>query len=265
MDILKQIVAHKQEMLSALKSNVPENQLEQIMDTVPSPPSLLNSLLSEHTNGIIAEFKRESPSAGLINSHANPAEVARGYTQAGCAGISVLTDQRYFGGTAHDFRQVNAITNIPLLRKDFIIDPYQIVEARSMGASAVLLIASILDKSALQDYVKRAHELGMEVLLEIHNEQEISKIPAKADIVGINNRNLQNFNVNLSHAAELKNKVPNNFPLIAESGISGAGDIAYLLQQGFTGVLIGSMLMKQKNPGQAMISLNAALKKREFE
>jgi len=259
MHILDKIVAHKQEEVDALKNRVPEKHLKALHKSMMPPQPMKQSLANSGRNGIIAEFKRRSPSAGIINNRVQVTEVAAAYMEARCAGISILTDYHFFGGSTQDLKAVRAIADVPLLRKDFIIDPYQITESRAMGASTILLIASVLSSRQLADFTEKAHEYGMEALVEIHDEAEIRKIPQNADLVGINNRNLKNFEVNLSHAVHLKKQIPGKFPLVAESGIHTARDIAYLKEQGFSGFLIGTALMKQADPGKALKLLDREL------
>ena len=255
MSILDRIVAHKKGEVAKLQASIPQIHLEQALSLAPQSLSLREFLQRPDKNGVIAEFKRQSPSAGAINRQADVAKVARGYMAAGCAGISVLTDAHFFGGRAQDLKQVAAFADVPLLRKDFIIAPYQITEARTLGASVILLIASILTKEEMATFTAQAHDLGMEVLVEIHTRDEIGKIPKESDLVGINNRNLNNFKVELSHSVALRQALPSDFPVIAESGISTSQDIAYLRQHGFAGFLVGSALMKQNDPARALADL----------
>ena len=202
-------------------------------------------------SGIIAEFKRKSPSKGLINGEADVLEVTKSYENFGASGISVLTDSDFFGGSVQDVLTIRNEIKIPLLRKDFMIDEYQFYEAKSIGADVILLIAACLSPSQVKDFTCLSHELGMEVLLEIHTESELTHFNKDIDLVGINNRNLKDFKVDLQHSVHLKNFLPKETLSVAESGIYSVEDFRFLKEKGFNGFLMGEYFMKNQNPGKA--------------
>ena len=213
--------------------------------------SLKERLLTTGATGIIAEFKQKSPSKGEINFAVKVEEVTRGYADAGAAGLSVLTDHDYFGGSIINLvkaREVNPET--PILRKDFMIDSYQITEAKAYGADVILLIAACLTKDEIHQLAQYAKELQLEVLLEIHNETELEKISHLVDMVGVNNRNLKTFEVNIETSVKLATLIPDEFVKISESGISSVETIKILKNAGYKGFLMGENFMKTDNPAQ---------------
>ena len=202
--------------------------------------------------GIIAEFKRRSPSRGAINPDADPVNVSRGYLEAGVAAMSILTDRDFFGGSFRDLKSVKEATpGLCLLRKDFIIDPYQVYEARAYGADIILLIASILSREKVIGLSQLAVGLGMQVLFEVHSPQELEKYADGIELVGVNNRDLRNFKVDINHSLDLIDHFPDHVIPVSESGISGQKEIHLLYNRGFKLFLIGENFMKQKNPGKA--------------
>jgi indole-3-glycerol phosphate synthase len=212
--------------------------------------SLKANLLDRSKTGIIAEFKRQSPSKGMINAVADVNEVTKAYSDFGAAGVSVLTDGPYFGGSLADLSI--AIQNpIPVLRKEFIIDEFQLIEAKAFGASVILLIASCLTPAEAKQLAGIAKSLGMEVLLELHDEAELEYICQEVDFVGINNRSLKSFEVNIEHSLKLKNLLPKEKLSIAESGIYDLATFQLLKKEGFDGFLMGEYFMKQENPAKA--------------
>jgi indole-3-glycerol phosphate synthase len=212
--------------------------------------SLKANLLDRSKTGIIAEFKRQSPSKGMINAVADVNEVTKAYSDFGAAGVSVLTDGPYFGGSLADLSI--AIQNpIPVLRKEFIIDEFQLIEAKAFGASVILLIASCLTPAEIKQLAGIAKALGMEVLLELHDEAELEYICEEVDFVGINNRSLKSFEVNIEHSLKLKNLLPKEKLSIAESGIYDLATFQLLKKEGFDGFLMGEYFMKQENPAKA--------------
>jgi len=261
MNILDKIVAHKKQELHKTKQKVSVKELEYYRHFSSGVPSLKKSLKENTDFPIIAEFKRKSPSKGNINPDAQPREVITGYQEAGAAAISVLTDNRFFGGNNDDLSTARDLTDRPIIRKEFIIDPYQVYEAKAIGASAILLIAAILEKKQARDLAALANYLGMEVLMEIHDQQEIELLNIYVDMVGINNRNLKTFDVNLEHAANLASILPTEFLPIAESGIHSAKDVLFLKEAGFKGFLMGEYFMKHKDPGEACMQLRNELSK----
>lgn len=212
--------------------------------------SLRQSLL-ENKTGIIAEFKRKSPSKGWFNKSASAVEIVTQYEKYGAASASILTDSDFFGGSLDDLYLSREAVNIPLLRKDFIIDEIQIAEAKRYGADVILLIAAILDTSRVQTLTKEAKNLGLEVLLELHDETELDHIVDEIELVGINNRNLKTFEVDIDRSLRMAEKIPSNKIKIAESGISSVENIRLFRENGFKGFLIGENFMKSSNPGKA--------------
>ena len=253
MTILDEIVNYKRKEVELRKRLISESGLMQINSGLDAVPSLYNHIIADDKTGIIAEFKRQSPSKGIINKKAVVTEVAQAYEQAGVSGMSVLTDSRFFGGLDVDLNQARQHCNIPLLRKDFIVDEFQIKEARAIGASAILLIASILTKEEVAHFTSVATDLGLEILFEIHDEEEIEKLNSGIKIVGINNRDLKTFKVDIEQSIRLAKMLPQDAVKIAESGIGSIENLLYLKQNGFDGFLIGENFMKHDNPGQACI------------
>lgn len=249
MNILEQIIESKKVEISDAKSKISLHQLKDSEFFGRDTFSLKETLKTE--SGIIAEFKRKSPSKGIINNTANVLEVAKSYENFGASAISILTDKYFFGGDFQDILAVRNEINIPLLRKDFMIDEYQFYEAKSMGADVVLLIAACLSVGQIQDFTELSHELGLEVLLEIHTEEELKHFNKNIDLVGINNRNLKDFKVDLQHAVNLKNLLPKDTLSVAESGIYSLEDFKFLEEKGFDGFLMGEYFMRNENPGKA--------------
>ncbi len=247
MNILETIIQRKREEVSASKSTVSVQQLKDSDLFGRKSLSLKESIITG--SGIIAEFKRKSPSKGMINDIISPLEIVSAYEKSGASGISILTDRDFFGGSSEDIIRVRKNTGIPILRKDFMIDEYQVYEARSIGADVILLIAACLSPSQVNDFTGLAHELGMEVLLEIHTEEELGHLNPDIDLAGINNRNLKDFKVDLQHSVNLKNQLPKPVLSVAESGIYSVEDFNYLKEQGFDGFLMGEYFMKNENPG----------------
>ncbi len=261
-NILDQIVATKHEEVSRLREATPVEQLKN--NTFFNRPtiSLQERLTRSGSSGIIAEFKKQSPSKGNINISANVEEVTRGYAGAGAAGLSVLTDFSYFGGSVIDLVKAReANPGIPILRKDFMIDPYQIIEARAYGADVILLIAASLSKEQVHDLAAVAREYDLEVLLEVHDAGELEKISPLVNLVGVNNRNLKSFVVDTNTSIALAGLIPDEFVKISESGISHPETIGQLRQHGFEGFLIGENFMKTDNPAQSCRNFIDALKK----
>jgi indole-3-glycerol phosphate synthase len=223
--------------------------------------SLVQSLLAPDSTGIIAEFKRKSPSKGWFKTKELEVEpVVVSYNSKGAAGISVLTDEEFFGGDLDDLIQTKVISDIPVLRKDFMVDPWQIAEAKAFGADVILLIAACLSRAEVKSLATYAKTIGLEVLLEIHNEEELEHVCDEVDLVGVNNRNLKTFEVDINISLELINKIPTNKPAVAESGISNVETIVTLKQAGFKGFLIGETFMKEEYPGKAFEAFVQELK-----
>jgi indole-3-glycerol phosphate synthase len=215
--------------------------------------------LQENSTGIIAEFKRKSPSKGVINDKVKVEDVVSQYAAAGVSGCSVLTDTEFFGGAPQDLMTARDVVNIPLLRKDFMIDEYQFLEAKSWGADVILLIAAILTPQQVKSFTDVAHSLGLEVLLELHDESELNHVYHKVNMVGINNRNLKTFQVDVEQSVRMAEKLGDGFVKIAESGISDMEMLKLFRRSGFQGFLIGENFMKTNNPGQACRDFIAAL------
>jgi indole-3-glycerol phosphate synthase len=250
MNVLEKIVLHKRKEVEERKKQEGIKSLERNRFFGRKTYSLKQYLLDATKTGIIAEYKRRSPSKGVINDRDSVESVTRMYMAFGASGISVLTDQEFFGGSLDDL--VSARDNdLPLLRKDFMIDEYQVVEAKSYGADVILLIAACLSPKEVKQLASTAKRLGLEVLLELHDESELKHICTEVDLVGINNRNLKSFEVDLEQSVRLAEKIGEDFIRIAESGINDVRNIHYLKQFGFQGFLIGEYFMKQENPGEA--------------
>ncbi len=251
MTILDTILAHKKIEVRNAKREKPVNLLEKSANFNSPNVSLKEFILDKSKSGIIAEFKRQSPSKGIINNTALVTNVTKGYENSGASALSILTDNHFFGGHNNDVTTARKTTNNPILRKDFTIDTYQIIEAKSIGANAILLIASVLTKNEIKTFTNLAHSIGLEVLLEIHTEKELEKYNPDISLVGINNRNLNTFEVDFENAIRLAKSLPSQTIKIAESGISDPKNINYLKTHGFDGFLIGENFMKNKNPGAA--------------
>ena len=251
MNILDKIVFDKRKEIDLRQSIVPSHQLERSVLFNRETISLATKL-RDSESGIIAEHKRRSPSKSEINQGLNVHDVVFGYQNAGVCGISVLTDGKYFGGSLDDLLITRASCNLPLLRKEFIIDVYQILEAKAFGADVVLLIAAILTRNQIKQFSELAKQLGLDVLLEVHNETELqkSKIPS-IDMIGVNNRDLKTFNVSLETSKQLSKLIPDNFVKVSESGISSVEAIKELQHYGYKGFLIGENFMKTDNPGKS--------------
>ena len=258
-NILEEIVAVKERQVELERSETSVSDLEQQPFFSRPTFSLCASLLDDNRNGIIAEFKRKSPSKGIINDKAVVADVTKAYAINGASGLSVLTDKAFFGGSADDLKKAR-VNDIPLLRKDFIVDEYQLVQSKAMGADVILLIAACLSPSRVKRFAAFAKRLGLETLLEIHNESELDHICDEVDLVGVNNRDLKTFKVDVNISLELINKIPTNKIAIAESGISDVETIVTLKQAGFRGFLIGETFMKEADPGKAFERFAIGLK-----
>lgn len=258
-DILKKITEHKFVEVKQKKEQVSiKDMLSELsnIDSLKQTYSLKESICRKRNGpAIIAEFKRGSPSKGLINSDVSSFDVITGYIKAGAAGISILTDEKFFFGKLDDIPEFDNPT-APFLRKDFIVDEYQIYEARYNGVDAILLIAAILSNEKIIEFTKLAHKLNLEVLLEIHNEDELAeKFHDKVDLVGINNRNLATFKVDIGVSKHLIKLIPKGTTVISESGINTKDEINSLLELGFSGFLIGESFMRETDPAKALAEL----------
>ncbi|MPS71616.1 MAG: indole-3-glycerol phosphate synthase TrpC [Chryseobacterium sp.] len=247
MNILNKIIERKKQEVAEAK---PKISVEQLKDSAffGRPTFSLKETIKTKS-GIISEFKRQSPSKGIINDKVSPSEVASQYEKFGASAVSILTDKDFFGGSFDDILSVRNHVNIPILRKDFMIDEYQFYEAKSIGADVILLIAACLSPNQVLEFTELAHSLDLEVLLEIHSEEELKHINKDVDFVGINNRNLKDFKVDLQHSVDLKNQLPKDIFSVAESGIYNEEDFNFLREKGFDGFLMGEYFMKNENPG----------------
>lgn len=249
MNILDKIISYKHKEVFIDRDNTPIKKLEK-SEFFERKCFSLKKIIKESNLGIISEFKRKSPSKGWFNSNINILSVVKDYESAGSSGISILTDKKFFYAEQNDLSIVRKNISIPILKKDFIIDLYQIFSAKSMGADVILLISEILSKKMINEFAKQAKNLGMEVIMELHSENEIDKINDNIDIIGINNRNLKTFEVNIESSIKLFSKIPDNFIKISESGISKPEDVIFLKNNiGFKGFLIGEIFMNSNNPG----------------
>lgn len=289
MDILSEITDHKRIEVELQKQAVSPEQLREqvrdLMENSPAPRRSMKRALASSPAGIIAEFKRRSPSKGWIYETAKADEIPAAYEAAGASAISILTDEKFFGGSLRDIRTARPLVDIPILRKDFIIDEYQLLQARIAGADAVLLIAACLTQEECADLTARAHVLGLEVLLEIHSPRELAYISKDVDMVGVNNRNLGTFVTDVENsfriAGQLRQTIagvrnisdaqgssdtPRNLPLlVSESGISHPETICRLRTAGFRGFLIGETFMKTPQPGDALKGFIQGIEKTEAQ
>lgn len=252
-NILDKIVAKKREEIAIARRQLSGSQLEDSELFSRECYSLRKFIEDPARSGIIAEFKRSSPSKGVINNHSSVKEVTNGYSAAGASALSVLTDNSFFGGSYIDLIEARQANQIPILRKDFILDEYQILEAKAWGADIILLIASILHPDEIKRMASLAKSLGLSVLLEVHNKRELEhSLCDDLDAVGVNNRNLGDFAVSLQHSYDLVSQIPDKFIKVSESGISEPKTIAELKTAGFNGFLIGENFMREHSPGKAM-------------
>lgn len=249
MKILDKIVRDKKEELKDLKELISYKNLENSRFFNRTTYSLRDCILNG--SGIISEFKRKSPSKGVINNSSSITNVTKSYEIAGVSGISILTNQHYFGGTIEDIKVVRDDIKTPILRKEFIVDEFQIIEAKSIGADAILLIASILTKEEIKQFSELAKSLNLDILFEIHTRDELDKLNPSIGIVGVNNRNLKTFEVDINNSLILSEYIPDSMVKVSESGISQIRSINLLKEFGYKGFLIGESFMKTENPGAA--------------
>lgn len=254
MDILEEIVAHKRRELEERKAIIPMRYLVEALQRQPDRPrvSMRQALLGS-TTGIIAEFKRKSPSKGWIHRDARPEVVAPAYQAGGASALSILTDTAYFGGYDEFIQQARAAgVTLPVLYKNFVIDDYQLLQARHCGASAVLLIAACLARDECRELLGKAHAIGLEVLLEMHGERDFDYADLGPDMYGINNRNLGTFVTDVANSFRLAGRLPKGECLVSESGIGDVDTVRRLREAGFSGFLMGEHFMKAADPGQAL-------------
>lgn len=266
MNILDKIIEHKRGEVEQLKNLISISKLEQRADFVRNTFKMTDFIQDPERTGIIAEFKKKSPSKGVINATASVEETTRSYVAGGCSALSVLTDLTFFGGTNDDLKKARAANRVPIIRKDFTIDEYQVVEAKSIGADAILLIASVLSPKVSKQLTDVAHSLNLQVLLEVHDETELqAHVDCGADLIGVNNRNLKTFEVSIEASKRLAPLIPDNVVKVSESGITSPETVLELRQFGYRGFLIGENFMKQPNPGEAAISFMTELKNRTIK
>jgi indole-3-glycerol phosphate synthase len=260
------IIEQKRIDVERRKAYYPVPLLESSMYFKSPVVSMKEYIMREDKSGIIAEFKRKSPSKGLINPFAKVERTTIGYMQAGASALSVLTDEQFFSGSDKDLMEARKCNYCPILRKDFIVDPYQIVETRSIGADCILLIAAVLGKKQLIQFTEIAHNLGLEVLIEIHAEDELeSALVAKADLIGVNSRNLKSMEVNLEYSFRMAEKIPSHILKIAESGIQSPKDVIGLKKAGYQGFLIGELFMRSSRPEKTCQSFIEQLNRKKYE
>lgn len=248
-DILRRIEIWKEEETAGRKKAVPLELLKEKPGYKRICISLSEKLKVMSNPQFIAEFKRQSPSKGMIRKAADPVKICKSYQEAGAAGISVLTDEKFFGALPADFERAREVIGLPMLRKDFILEEYQVHETKAMGADVMLLIASLLSPGKVIQLASLARHLGMDVLLELHSEDETDRICREVSIIGVNNRNLRNFEVRLDRTKEFALKLPREIPSIAESGLDDHESVARLFLAGFKGFLIGEYFMRSDDPG----------------
>ncbi len=251
MNILDDIVASKRKEIDFHISAKPLKELECSRYFERKTFSISQSIIDRNRTGIIAEFKRRSPSKGIINSKSLVGDVTSGYFNEGASAVSILTEEVYFGGSCEDLTGVRETASFPILRKDFTIDEYQVVESKSIGADAILIIAAILEKNEILRLSRLARSLELEVLMEVHEKAELDKANEYVNIIGVNNRDLKTFSVNTDISVSMARFIPSGFIKISESGISSAGEIKKLREAGFQGFLMGERFMASSNPVMA--------------
>jgi len=259
-DILKKIVHRKREEIAERTEQRPLSQL--IADTPEAPTrgfvAALEAKINAGQAGVIAEIKKASPSKGVIRENFRPAEIARSYQQGGAACLSVLTDIDFFQGNDAYLQEARAACSLPVIRKDFIIDPYQVYEARAMGADCILLIVACLEDARMQALNELAHELGLDVLVEVHDQAELERALALNNrLVGINNRNLRTFEVSLETTLELLKMIPEDHIVVTESGIHTPADVALMREHNVNAFLVGEAFMRADEPGEKLAELFA--------
>ncbi len=252
MNTLEKIIDFKRQEVLKLKRDIPLDSLVKSPSFKRQTHSLKKALTSEGSKGIIAEFKRQSPSKGIINKEADIKQVTGAYLSAGASAQSILTDTAFFGGSIMDLIEARTVnSNVPILRKDFIVDAFQIVESKAIGADAILLIAACLTAKELKQFSGLASDLGLEVLYEVHDRSDLDKLDISQGLIGINNRDLKTFKVDLENSIQMVKELPSSTVKVAESGISDPKIVTGLRQYGFEGFLIGEQFMKSNDPGGA--------------
>ena len=260
MTVLEKIISNKKKEVAALKEQYSVRDLEKCKLFSRTTLSLSEFIVNPFRSGIVAEFKRKSPSGGIMNSNSPVEEVTKGYSSAGASGLSILTDKLFFGGDCADLINTRKHNKIPILRKEFIIDEFQVIESKASGADAILLIASLLDNKQLTTLARLSRTMNMEVLFEIHSLQELDNINEYVNIIGVNNRDLRTLTTNIELSAELADKIPGEFIKISESGISTPQTIIDLKVAGYNGFLIGEYFMSKPDPVNAFIDFVKMIK-----
>jgi len=260
-DILKKIIARKLEEIAACKEKISEAELRARLDAAPVLRSFVGSIRAKLDNfhpAVIAEVKKASPSKGVLRENFNPAEIAVSYEKGGAACLSVLTDIDFFQGSDEYLQQARGACNLPVIRKDFIVDPYQVIEARVMGADCILLIVAVLEDAQMQNLCELAVELGMDVLVEAHDKAELHRaLKLDVPLIGINNRNLRNFETSLGTTIGLLEQIPDDKIVVTESGIHNPQDVLLMRQHGVNTFLVGEAFMRAKEPGEKLAELFA--------
>jgi len=249
--ILNEILAHKTKEVAERKALYPTALLEKSIYFNTPTVSLVEYIQRPDLSGIIAEFKRKSPSKGYIRKYADPREITIGYMRSGASALSVLTDNHFFGGKSEDLTTARKFNFCPILRKDFVVDEYQIIEARSIGADAILLIAEALTATQVKQFAKTARNLGLEVLLEVHSAEELEKFTPEVQLVGVNQRDLKAMKVDCEKALQLLPLLPSEAVPVAESGLQSPKEALTLYEAGYQGFLIGGSFMESESPSAA--------------
>lgn len=252
MNILDTIVERKRAEVAERKQQRSVDAIKALAFYSRKTISLVEGLSNPNASGIIAEFKRKSPSKGVINDRVDPVEVTKAYQDAGASAVSILTDEYFFGGNDQDLLRARQVLDIPILRKEFIVDEYQVHEAKALGADLILLIAACLSKEEVVRFSTLARSLGLEVLLELHDEDELDHVCETIDLVGINNRSLKTFDVNIERSLRMAEQLPKNKLKVAESGIDDPVQVKLFRENGYSAFLIGENFMKTNDPGMAL-------------
>jgi indole-3-glycerol phosphate synthase len=261
MNILDEIIAHKKKEVEERKSLYPVKLLEKSIYFSSPTVSLKKYIQRPDKSGVIAEIKRKSPSKGILNKNVSIERTSIGYMQAGASALSILTDNKFFGGSNDDLTMARKFNFCPILRKDFTIDEYQVIEAKSIGADAILLIAAALEPKTAENLARFAHALGLEVLLEVHDEDELKRSSGvDADLVGVNNRSLKTFDVSIDVSRRLASMIPNEKVKVSESGLSDPATISELKKIGYEGFLIGETFMKHGRPEEVAMEFIRQIK-----
>jgi indole-3-glycerol phosphate synthase len=259
---LSRIVSHKREELARAQKKLSLAALQQMAQAQAAPRDFRRALSTGENIAVIAEMKKSSPSAGVLREDFDPVALAKSYAAHGAAALSILTDEKFFGGNLENLQKARAACALPILRKDFILNPYQIWEARAFGADAILLIVAMLDRSELFELLSVAEESGLHALVEVHNEAELDRaLLAGANLIGINNRNLQTFEVTQKTTERLSKLIPSSCVRVAESGIASRDEVKRLAACGVDAVLVGSHLMRQRDPGEAVAKLTGVARR----